>query len=194
MITAVVGAGGKTTLIHNLAAEYRRAGRRVFVTTTTHMFIEPDTLLTDDPEPIIEQLERTGYAMAGLPQGPEKLCPLSEETYLTVCAAADEVLVEADGARHRAVKIPGHNEPVIPANAEKIIVVYGRHALGRTVKEAAFRREQVLQCLGVTEDTAITMEHVRTLLREGYLQPLREQFPNADIQVYEAPEPTWYKE
>ena len=51
MIQAVVGSGGKTTLIHRLAEEYRAQGKKVFVTTTTHMRIEADTLLTDDPGP-----------------------------------------------------------------------------------------------------------------------------------------------
>ena len=39
MIIAVVGSGGKTTLIKKLAEQYRAQGKKVFVTTTTHMFI-----------------------------------------------------------------------------------------------------------------------------------------------------------
>ena len=35
-IIAVIGAGGKTTLIHRLAEEYRRKGASVLVSTTTH--------------------------------------------------------------------------------------------------------------------------------------------------------------
>ena len=42
-IIAVIGAGGKTTLIHRLAEEYRRKGASVLVSTTTHMLVEPDT-------------------------------------------------------------------------------------------------------------------------------------------------------
>ena len=66
MTIAIVGSGGKTTLLKQLAARYRAEGRRVFVTTTTHMFPEPDTLLTDDADEIIRTLEETGYAMAGI--------------------------------------------------------------------------------------------------------------------------------
>ncbi len=63
MITAIIGAGGKTTLLHSLAEKYIHEGKSVFVTTTTHMLIEPDTLLTDDPDAIIHRLTTTGYAM-----------------------------------------------------------------------------------------------------------------------------------
>ena len=69
MIIAVVGSGGKTTLIKKLASQYLSAGKTVFVTTTTHMFIEKDTLLTDDPDTIIQRLKEKGYAMAGIVEG-----------------------------------------------------------------------------------------------------------------------------
>ena len=68
MIVAVVGSGGKTTLIKNLAQKYRAEGKTVLVTTTTHMFIEEDTLLTDDAEVIIRHLEERGMVMAGVPE------------------------------------------------------------------------------------------------------------------------------
>ena len=45
MIIAVVGSGGKTTLLKKLAEQYRSQVKTVFVTTTTHMLIEEDTLL-----------------------------------------------------------------------------------------------------------------------------------------------------
>ena len=67
MIRAFVGAGGKTTLIHEQAAAFRAEGKTVFVTTSTHMFIEPDTVLSDDPDTILGELNRRGYVMAGVP-------------------------------------------------------------------------------------------------------------------------------
>ena len=43
MILAFVGSGGKTTLIKQMAEQFRRQGKSVLSTTTTHMFTEPDT-------------------------------------------------------------------------------------------------------------------------------------------------------
>ena len=42
-VISIVGAGGKTTLVHKLAREYHRRGKGVLVTTTTHMYVEADT-------------------------------------------------------------------------------------------------------------------------------------------------------
>lgn len=192
MITAVVGAGGKTTLVHTLAEQLRAAGKRVFVTTTTHMLKEADTLVTGDAAVILRRLNETGYVMAGSDCG-EKIAALPQAVYEAVCAAADEVLVEADGAKHYAVKFPRAGEPVIPANADRIIVVCGLHALGREAQAAAFRLDEVRRCLGIEAETILTAEHIQKLVREGYLVPLKKQFPEKEIIVHAAHDGSLYQ-
>ena len=68
-IIAVIGAGGKTTLIHRLAEEYRRKGASVLVSTTTHMLVEPDTDLSCDSFAIMEKIkkDRILYGRSCLP-------------------------------------------------------------------------------------------------------------------------------
>lgn len=185
MIRAFVGAGGKTTLIHQQAAQYRAEGKTVLVTTSTHMYIEPDTLLTDDPEEIIDQLHRTGYAMAGIPEG-EKIRSLSPETYDRVCEFADVVLIEADGSNRKPIKFPKDSEPVIYDNVKEIVVVCGLHGIGKPLKEAAHRLQLVMACLDASENTILTLEHVAKLVLQGYLRPLQEKFPEIIPSVYPA--------
>ena len=180
MIIAVVGSGGKTTLVKKLAAQYRREGKTVLVTTTTHMFIEEDTLLTDDADAIRRALRETGYVMAGIPEG-TKFRALSKETFAAVCGCADVVLVEADGSKHMPLKYPNATEPVIPENTDQIIVVWGPHGLGKPAREVCHRLELVTAVLGIGEDNVMTREHVRELLETGYRIPLRRQFPDAEI-------------
>ena len=182
MIIAVVGSGGKTTLIKKLAAQYRSEGKTILVTTTTHMFIEEDTLLTDDANAIIQKLKETGYVMAGIPDG-QKIKVLSKETFDAVCACADVVLVEADGSKCLPLKYPNITEPVIPENADEIVVVCGLNALGQRAKDVCHRLELVKACLGVEDDTVITPAHVQKLVTEGYLNPLKKAYPNAKIRV-----------
>ena len=183
MIRAFVGAGGKTTLIHSQAELFRSEGKRVFVTTSTHMFAEPDTVLSDDADTIIAELNRTGYVMAGIPEG-GKIRSLSTDTYEKVCAHADVVLIEADGSNRKPIKFPNSTEPVLPDNVEEIIVVCGLQALGRPLIAVAHRPELVKVCLGAEDDTIITLEHIAKLVREGYLRPLGEKY--GTISVYPA--------
>ena len=183
MIIAVVGSGGKTTLIKKLASQYLSAGKTVFATTTTHMFIEEDTLLTDNADTIIHHLMEKGYAMAGIAEG-EKIKSLSKETYEAVCSFADVVLVEADGSKHMPLKYPNDSEPVIPDNVEQIIVVWGSHGLYKPAREVCHRLELVVQCLGIDEETVIGIEHVQKLIRDGYILPLQNSHPQVEISVY----------
>ena len=182
MIIAVVGSGGKTTLIKKLAETYRAEGKTVLVTTSTHMFIEADTLLTDDADTILRALKETGYAMAGLPSG-EKIKALSPETFRTVSAHADVVLVEADGSKGLPLKFPNATEPVIPEHPDEIIVVCGLNAIGKRAKEVCHRLELVQACLDIREDTVITASHVQKLVTVGYLKPLSAAHPGVKITL-----------
>ena len=192
MIKAIVGSGGKTTLLKNLARQYRAQGKTVFMTTTTHMFIEEDTLLTDDADAIIRALKEKGCVMAGIPDG-IKFKALSEETYAAVCAQADVVLVEADGSKGLPLKHPNATEPVIPENAEEIILVCGLNGLGQKAMDVCHRLELVKACLGINDDTIITPTHVQKLITEGYLKPLREKFPDKKITVAPRHDGTLYQ-
>ena len=192
MITAIVGSGGKTTLLKKLAERYRAQGNTVFVTTTTHMFIEEDTLLTDDARIIIQALKDRGYVMAGITEG-RKIRALSPETYNAVCAYADVVLVEADGSKGLPLKFPNTTEPVIPDNAEEILVVCGLNALGQKAGDVCHRLELVRACLGIGEDTVITPGHIQKLVTEGYLKPLREKYPHKKIALAPRHDETLYQ-
>ena len=180
MTICVVGSGGKTTLIKKLAKRYIKENKTVFVTTTTHMFIEEDTLLTDDADTIIHQLQEKGYAMAGIEEG-EKIKALSRQTYEAVCAFADVVLVEADGSKQLPLKYPNATEPVIPENTDEIIVVCGLNAIGKQAKDVCHRLELVKTCLGIQDDTVITASHIQQLVTAGYLTPLSAAYPNVKI-------------
>ena len=181
-IIAVVGAGGKTTYIKKRAKEYVEQGKKVFVTTTTHMMREEDTLVSDDADEIIKVLLEKSYVMAGRSCG-EKIQVLSEDTYRYVCAYADVVLVEADGSKHKPIKFPAEHEPVLPENMDEIVVVCGLHALGNTIGKMAHRLELVKKCLNEEEDTKVNISHIQKLVMKGYVEPMKEKYPEKNINI-----------
>jgi xanthine dehydrogenase accessory factor len=183
MVIAVVGSGGKTTRIHKLAEEYRNVGKKVLVTTTTHMFMEEDCDLSGNVESIKNALDSCGYCMAGLPAEHEKIQSLPETVYKEVCDYADIVLVEADGSRGLPVKYPSEKEPVIPENAEEIQIVTGLSAIGKPLGSVCHRKELVMQCLGESEDTILTAAHLQTLVKKGYEEPLKEKYSEKKVKV-----------
>ena len=182
MIYAIVGAGGKTGLLKEMAAQFHQKGKSIFITTTTQMFMEEDVLLTDDASAIIDTLRKRGYVFAGISEGP-KIKALPTSVYLEVCEAADVTLVEADGSKHMPLKCPSETEPVIPNNAVEMIVVCGLHGLDTEAKDVCHRLELVKQLLEITDDTIITPHHVYRLVMDGYVKPLREKYPQKKITI-----------
>lgn len=196
-VIAVVGSGGKTTYIKNEAKKYLAQGLKVFVTTSTHMAIEEDTIVSEDADEIIQVMEEKGYVMAGVRHG-EKIQELSKETYARVCEHADVALVEADGSKHMPIKFPAEHEPVIYENVTEIVVVCGLHAFGKPLKDVAHRLELVKKCLNedesyiggrclsgelVCDDTIVTAHHVQKLVEKGYLEPMKEKHWDKKIEV-----------
>lgn len=189
MIVAVVGSGGKTTYIKEQAKKYVAEGKRVLVTTTTHMYAEPETVFTNDAQEICICLQTKGYCMAGrrskeqCTDGRTKICALSPEAFRAASQCADIVLVEADGAKGLPVKFPAAYEPVIPEGTETIVVVMGFFAAGERIRSVCHRPELVCGCLGVSMEHRLTQEDLQTLVEEGYRKPLARLYPTAEIMI-----------
>ena len=144
---------------------------------------EKDTLISDNADEIIKLLSEKSYCMAGR-KGPDgKISPLSEKTYKRACRAADVVLVEADGSKHMPLKFPSENEPVIPDNTDRIVVIMGLHGIGMKCKDAVHRYELAERALGISKDTVIEQHHIDDIIRTGYTEPLRRKYPGAEIEV-----------
>lgn len=182
MIKAFVGSGGKTTLIKKYAKEYLAQGLKVFVTTSTHMLIENDTLLSDDSKVIIKELNEKHYAMAGIKDG-NKIKSLSLNTYEKVCQHADVVLIEADGSKCMPLKFPNEHEPVIYDNVDEIVVVSSLLALDLKAQDCIHRLHLAMKHISIQEDDDIHAQHIQDLLREGYLKPLQKHYPDKKISI-----------
>ena len=161
----MVGAGGKTTLVYRLAAEARDAGLTVLVTTTTHMgtlaesttgpvLVEAESKVEAD---LVRALATEGRAtVLGRRVRPDKLEGLAPERVDALAARADVVLVEADGARGRSLKVPAPHEPVIPASTTLVIVVAGLDVLGRPLDATIVHRlDLVCAAVDAAEGTRI---------------------------------------
>ena len=180
-VVAVVGAGGKTTLVYRMASEARAAGLTVLVTTTTHMGamdeeVTGPVLVDGESADMLvalgEALEREGRAtLLGRRVRPDKLEGVSPARVDVLAALADLVLVEADGARGRSLKLPAPHEPVIPASTTLVVVVCALDALGQPLDEDRVHRvELVRAATGVEAGEAVDEDCLAAALRhqDGY--------------------------
>lgn len=152
-ITAVIGSGGKTSLLRALGRELSRR-HRVVLCTTTKIYPFPDlpcartaaelTALAEEP------LICTG---TDAPGGKLTVPPVS----LTELAQAyDYVLVEADGSAGRPMKAHAPYEPVIPPEARRRLLVVGASGFGRPIEAAAHRPERYAALAGAALADPVT--------------------------------------
>ena len=155
-LTAIIGGGGKTTLMYALAEELKE--RSTVIVTTSAKIRVPEHLPVADPE--------TPEALAALWKNSSPLClgsPWPENKlaapqlpFGALVRGADFVLVEADGSRGLPAKAHAAHEPVIPAEAGTVILVLGADAFGKPISEVCHRPVRFAALTGCSPDEPLT--------------------------------------
>lgn len=172
-IVCAVGAGGKKTTLHRLAAEHPG---RLGLTATVLTAPFPSTL---EARTVVATLEAIEHAvveasathrvvafahpsakqarLAGL--DPDKVTKIHEK------AGFEVTLVKTDGARSRWIKAPADGEPVIPPGTTTVIPVISAKAIGALLgEEAAHRIGRIEAVSGARRGEPLTAEHLARLL------------------------------
>ncbi len=157
-ITALIGGGGKTSTMYALAEELREKGS-VIVCTSTHILRPPQyAYLPRFPE----KLQPGEIVSTGTIDGQKLSTP--EQAFAELMRYADYVLVEADGSRQLPLKAHALHEPVIPQEANTVLVLIGIDGLGRLIKDVAHRPELYAEICHASVDDIVTEEMIRTVV------------------------------
>lgn len=157
-VTAIIGSGGKTTLLYTLARELSRKGS-VLVATTTHIWKPEHLPVASETGPV------EGVLCVGTPMENGKLTA-PKQSFDELENLADYVLVEADGSKGLPLKAHASHEPVIPGNARQVICVVGASGLGKPVCEVVHRPEIFTR---ITESDIASPEAVARVLEKEKL-------------------------
>lgn len=166
-VTAVIGGGGKTTLLRTLGEELAEH-HTVLLCTTTKILPFPD-LPCARTTAELDQLRRSHRLLCAGTDVPGTGKLAAPETPMALLAERfDYVLVEADGAARRPLKAHAPHEPVIPPEAVQTICVVGASGFGQPISEAAHRPERYARLAGVPETAeAAPVTEAAVLRAEG---------------------------
>lgn len=174
-VTAIVGAGGKSSLLGSFARELREAGSSGLLSVTTKLKQSQqalgDTLIqhaADDSLPTLEEYRSRVPLLIRRPLPErEKLDGVSPGLICKIHAAysALPILVEADGAAEGWLKVPGDREPQIPRCAGCVIALSAFPILGSPAHPGRVHRwKEFLEiCLGA-EGAPFSPEQAARLL------------------------------
>ena len=165
-LVAFAGAGGKSTLMLQLATELVAEGRYVLVTTTTKMGTDQIPTATRRVESVDELEPGFDFLLSGIDG--EKVLGVSSESVDQAYSTEqfDYVLVEADGARRKSIKAPNESEPVYPSSTSVVVYVVGLSAVGGQIEKVAHRPQQVAALLGKSVLDVVTPEDVVSIVTD----------------------------
>ena len=183
-VVAVVGGGGKTSVVFRLAGEIVARGLRVVTATTTRVTLRqvelaPTHLRLNATAPLplaalARALDEYGHCLlvgdetllngkqAGV--APDVIDALAAHAASLGIGA---IVLEADGSRTLPVKAPAEHEPVVPQRTTHLLPVIGMDAVGAPVDEAhAHRAARLRALLGLADAPApLTPRQAARLLR-----------------------------
>lgn len=167
-LTAIVGGGGKTTLMDALGRGAADRGKSVLLTTTTHLAWPPPEhirFLTPADEEELWAAARPGQVLlAGYPAEQGRMTGLCPTVLARACSKFDCVICEADGSRGLPLKWHREDEPCVPLGTELLLQVAGLSALGRPAGEVVHRWEAA----GYTADHCMTEADIVRLVRRAF--------------------------
>lgn len=161
----LVGGGGKTTVMYELAAAWAACGRKVLVLTSTHILQPADGSFAADVPAVQNLWQQRRYAVIGTPElSTGKLTAPPQDLYEALQLQADVILFEADGSRHHPCKVPAEHEPVLLPDSDIVLAVAGMDALGHSLAQACQRPQPAAALLGCSLDSVIDEQMLAALL------------------------------
>ena len=161
----LVGGGGKTTVMYELAAAWAACGCKVLVLTSTHIPQPADGSFAADAAAVHNLWQQRRYAVIGTPEfATGKLTAPPQDLYETLQPQADVILCEADVSRHHPCKVPAAHEPVLLPDCDIVLAVAGMDALGRSLVQACQRPQPAAALLGCSLDSVIDEQMLAALL------------------------------
>jgi molybdenum cofactor cytidylyltransferase len=194
-LVSFVGAGGKTSLMSRLAYELYEDRRKLAVTTTTHMnfseiqdYWNASMIREGEGEEAIDEILGRAVMVSRVPflyteaATEEKLKGISTDLAESLYGKIDFLLVEADGGRQAAFKIPRPYEPVLPPSTTHLCIVMSGEVFEDAVSDdLIFNLEDIDKVMTIRRGEVCPPRLLRKLLlrADGYLRhatPPRKTF------------------
>jgi molybdenum cofactor cytidylyltransferase len=178
VVTAFIGGGGKTSLMHRLAGELAAHDRKVLITTTTNFYPFPglphfySDSLADPGRTLSEHFKQNSIAvLGGSLTSNGKIASVSPQLPGTLARELKvHVLVEADGSKGRPLKGYESYEPVLPPDSGLIVSVIGADALGTPVDEVTVHRSELFRKALFLSDKPIIADENLLALAFNYMR------------------------
>ncbi len=180
---ALLGGGGKTTLLHKLGLEFSFIFKRVLLSSLTQseqspgdQVVDYETLSTADFSGMFSSNRQIFVMHSG--EKTEKLQGLTETELQRLLRKSDICLFECDGARQLPLKAHLSKDPDVPTLTTHVIILVGADAVDTACCDGLIHRPQeFMRVWDTDESTPITAGLIAKVMttQKGYLQKIRHK-------------------
>ena len=170
----LVGAGGKTSAMFQLARELSSKGKKVLATTTTAIYYpernQYDEILISEQESLdlFDNRSNGCITVFGRSLSSEgKLLGVNPEFLDSIFLKDifDYIIIEGDGSKGRSIKAPAEHEPVIPSHTTKLMGLIGLDSIGKEIcSENVHRPELFCSIIGCCQGDIIDTDIISKLI------------------------------
>lgn len=169
---ALVGAGGKTTLINRLTENLRKK-KKILVSSTTTI-IKPEITMYDfidveySEDYDLGAMEKAGIYLIGRGKNMKDLVlGLSPRDIEKIASRFDQTIIECDFSNGRPLKGFRDHEPEIPINTDITIGVLDIQSLGLQVNSKNIHHlDKFLELTGATIGSLVTIQHLLKIVED----------------------------
>lgn len=169
---ALVGAGGKTTLINRLV-EALRKDKKILVTSTTK-FLRPEETMVDFIDDHYQEdydlqvpKEKGIYLLGQARTVDNRILGLQPEQIEALWSSFDLAIIECDYSMGRPLKGFREREPLIPDHADMTIGVLDIQALGLPIRaENIHHLDRFLSLTGGVLHSVVTLNHLVRIVED----------------------------
>lgn len=179
---ALLGGGGKTTLLERLGDELAKKHDTVLVSSLTKTWghladraIKPETALRDG---LTNHASRHNPVwVLGEREGPHKTAGISEAELDSLRQQSNASVFECDGARNLPLKVHLPHDPAVPAFATHVIILVGAEVVGTSLNDGLIHRPaEFARYWSIDPAWPVDAEFVTEVIstRRGYLDKVPE--------------------
>ncbi len=182
---AILGGGGKTSLLDRLGVELAARFPRVLLTALTQsarhsnhaVFFLQDAVSAKLPQ--LFSQNNPLYIMADI-AGPKKLSGIAAADLKRLNGFANCTVFECDGARNLPLKAHLPHDPVVPDFATLTVILIGADAVGTRLPDGRVHRPEIFQeKWHIKPGTVLNAEFIAEVVssRTGYLEKVPVGMP-----------------
>ncbi len=175
-IVALIGGGGKTSLLNRLGTELveQNNSRSVLLSSLTRMLRD-----SQDETFTLEHIHEQGIRslmqsynplkILGLQVTHEKLAGITDKTLADLRPHFDACVFECDGARGLPLKVHNQRDPIIPEFASHAIVIVGADVVGTSINDGRVHRPDLFcEKWDVSPETVMDASFVAQVVTSGH--------------------------